>query len=471
MWRTVLRLEWRILRRDRAALAILGLFALFLVVSAWAGGRHGQALSDSQDRARAGEKTRIAALEKALTAPGAETAPARARDPRDPTWMGESGAVHLAILPPAPLAPVAVGQRDLEPQIVQVSTAVHLSAERETETPMSGPTRLTTGAFDPAFLFVVLFPLVIIALSYELLSGERERGTLAMLLSQPVSQGALVLGKAGARALALCGVTLAFALAGLVIAGANLGAPGAWSSVGLYALILISWALLWFALSIWINARGGTSAGNALLLVGVWLVVVIVIPGLVHVVVDTVHPPPSGVAAMHDAREDAQEVERALSGLEGRHDVDTKTTDFAQKRLAAQDKLQKHEDEDAEALHAILAQRREMMTWLRFVSPAIVVQMALEDVAGAGAERHARFDSQLDAFHEEFRTFFATRIRAGARFTAADLQERPQWRFVDEPFGALFARVGSGAFGLLLLAWVLVVSAWPRLKKIGRLAA
>jgi len=318
---------------------------------------------------------------------------------------------------------------------------------------------------------VVLFPLVIIALSYELLSGERERGTLAMLLSQPVSQGALVLGKAGARALALCGVTLIFALAGLVIAGAQLTGPAAWAAIGLYALILTAWALLWFALSIWINSRGGTSAGNALLLVGVWLVVVIVVPGLVHVAVDALHPPPSGVEAMHSAREEAREVERTLVGLEGRHDVDTKTTDFAQKRLAAQDALDKHSDEDAETLRETLDQRREMMAWLRFVSPAIVVQMALEDVAGSGAERHARFDTQLDAFHGEYRAFFGQRIRAGTRFTAADLASRPQWEFVEEPVSALVSRVGSGAFGLLLLALFLVLSAWPRLKRIGRLAA
>ena len=45
MWRTVLRLEWRILRRDRAAVWILGVFAVFLIMAAVAGGRHAAALS------------------------------------------------------------------------------------------------------------------------------------------------------------------------------------------------------------------------------------------------------------------------------------------------------------------------------------------------------------------------------------------------------------------------------------------
>ena len=215
MWKTVLRLEWRILKRDRAALAVLVLFAVFLVVAAYAGGRQAATVERGLDRAQAAETARFTELETKLSALDGSDKPLTSADPRSAIWMGQKGAASLAVLPPAPLAPLAVGQRDLHPQAIRVNTDVHLTSERETETAMSAPTRLRTGAFDPAFLFVVLFPLVIIALSYELLSGERERGTLAMLLSQPVSQRALVLGKAGARAIALCGVTLLFAVLGL----------------------------------------------------------------------------------------------------------------------------------------------------------------------------------------------------------------------------------------------------------------
>ncbi|MFT5435353.1 MAG: ABC-2 type transport system permease protein, partial [Myxococcota bacterium] len=319
MWRTVLKLEWRILRRDKAALGVLAIFAAFLIVAAVAGGRYASTMADGLDKGDSQQADRFDSLRTELA--GQKTGPLGAKDARDPAWMGQEGAGRLATLPPAPLAPVAVGQRDLHPQAVRVTTDSHLTSERETETPMSGPTRLMTGAFDPAFLFVVLFPLVIIALSYELLSGERERGTLAMLLSQPVTQGSLVLGKAGARAIALCGVTLVFALAGLLIAGADLTAPGALLQAALYALILVAWAIFWFAAAVAVNAFGSTSARNALLLVGLWLIIVVVAPGLIHVGVDAVYPAPSRIELMHEAREAARDVEQELDGLEGRHDA------------------------------------------------------------------------------------------------------------------------------------------------------
>ncbi len=465
MWRTVARLEWRILRRDRAAVAVLGLFAGFLLLAAFAGGRQAGTVAESLERARGAELQRFTELTKALTGLPAE-APLRARDPRDPDWMGSEGAVRLAILPPAPLASVAVGQRDLSPQAIQVSSGVHLTEEREAETPMVGPTRLMTGAFDPAFLFVVLFPLVIIALSYELLSGERERGTLAMLLSQPVSQGALVFGKASARALALCVVTLAFALAGLLVAGAEL----ALLPVLLYAAVLVAWALFWFAASIAVNAWGKSSASNALLLVGLWLLVVVVVPGLVTVAVETVFPPPSRIELLHEAREAAQDVEKKLAGLQGTHDRSQKAAGFSKRVVEVKAELAKRSTPVLTELREQLRRRQQLVDTLRFFSPAIGVQLALEDVAGSGATRHQRFEAQVDAYHERFRTWFYDKVRADVRLSPADLQAVPTFEYAPEPPMALVWRVSSTFVALLLGIGLLVWIATPGLRRIGRLA-
>jgi ABC-2 type transport system permease protein len=470
MWRTVLKLEWRIVRRDKAALAVLGIFAAFLVLAALAGGQHAETLSEGLERTQGAERARLEGHRADLGARVASNAPKTARDPRDPVWMGKEGASRVAVLPPSPLAPIAVGQRQLHPQAVRVSTEMDLAAERETETAMSGPTRLMTGAFDPAFLFVVLFPLVIIALSYEILSGERERGTLAMLLSQPVSQHALVLGKAAARALLLCGVTFLFALLGLALAGADLGADGAFVHIALYAAVLIAWALFWFAAAVAVNAWGQTSASNALSLVGLWLLLVVVVPGLMHVVVDAIYPPPSKVELLHEAREAGQEVERKLAGIQGRHDVDTTTTGYAKRVVEVQQELARRSEPVLKELREQVARRQSMVDSLRFVSPAIVTQLALEDVAGAGAPRHQRFEAQVDAYHARYQAHFFEHIRAGKAFSAKDLESVPVWEFAEEDMSALAARILGGVLGLLLFALTLVALAWRGLRRVGRLA-
>ena len=469
MWWTVLKLEWRILRRDRGALGVLVLFAIFLLGASLAGGRQSSALDSGLERSKQEERARFDGHTERLEDPVFLKSELRSRDSRSPAWMGKEGAVRLASLPAAPLAPLALGQRDLYPQAIRISTEVFLTSERETETAMSGPTRLMTGSFDPAFLFVVLFPLLIIALSYEILSGERERGTLAMLLSQPVTQRALVMGKAGARAVGLCAVTLFFAALGLLAAGANLSAPQAWIHVILFVAILVAWSLFWFSASVAVNSFGGTSARNALALVGVWLVLVVVIPGLVHVAVDTFHPPPSRMELVHESREAAKDVEKRLTGIEGRHDVDTRTTGYARKVAEAQEQLAERSSEVFEEFREKNRRRQGLVRGLQFISPAIVVQLVLEDLAGSGAARHQIFDEQVDGFHARFRNFFFSKIKSEGRFTAEDLSSVPAFQFEEERISELAGRCLWSVFLLLLAASALIGLAWPRLKHIGRL--
>ena len=179
----------------QSALGILLLFAVFVVAAALAGGRQADSVREGLKRSQEAESIRFQAHFKELKRLEASQEAMTGQDPRDPLWMGQEGAAKIAILPPAPLAPVAVGQRDLQPQALRLTTEDHLSSQRENETAMSGPTRLMTGAFDLGFLFVFLFPLVVIALSYELLSGERERGTLACFCPNRSANGRWCLAK------------------------------------------------------------------------------------------------------------------------------------------------------------------------------------------------------------------------------------------------------------------------------------
>ncbi len=228
--------------------------------------------------------------------------------------------------------------------------------------------------------------------------------------------------------------------------------------------------MFWFAASIAVNAWGRTSAGNALLLVGLWLAVVVVVPGLVSVAVDTVYPAPSRVELLHEAREAAQEVERDRADLEGRHDRDTRTADYARDVVAVQEALAQRAAPILDELRAQVRSRQQLLERLRFASPAIVVQLALEDVAGSGARRHHRFETQVDALHVRFRAHFHDRIRAGQRFSAADLDAIPHLVYVEEPAADLVSRVLSGGLALLLAAALLFGIALPGLRRVGRLA-
>jgi ABC-2 type transport system permease protein len=470
MWRTVLQLEWRILRKERSTFWILGLFSLFLVFAAIFSGRHAGQLENAMGHSLKAEATRDADAAEKIHALTSAQKPLQSKDPRNPQYMGSQGAARIAILPPAPLAAMAVGQRDLVPQAVRVTSGIEVAADRETETPMIGPTRLATGPFDPAFLFVFLFPLVVIALSYELLAGERERGTLAMLLSQPVTQRQLVLGKAGARATLLVLVGLAFTLLGLIFAGADLSSLTAWIHVGLLATVILAWALFWFAAAVLVNSKGHSSAGNALSLVGIWLLLVIVVPGLVQVAVDVLHPPPSRVEFLHEVREATQEAKQKLDGIQGRHDVDQATHDYAKQVTAMQKELAVKMGPILKDMRSRQDERQSLLSVLQFLSPAVVVQLAVEDIAGSGSLRHHRFESQVDQYHDQYRAFFFSKIEQDQWLETQDLNAVPRFEFVEESTRDLGARALFGVLWLMALSMMLVGLAFKGLRTVGRLS-
>jgi hypothetical protein len=97
-------------------------------------------------------------------------------DGSDPYYM--STLMQEAAIPPAPLELIAVGQSDVYPLHTSVrawSGADNLFSQPQ----LQNPSNVIAGRFDLAFVTVYLYPLTILGFSYDLLSMERENGTLS----------------------------------------------------------------------------------------------------------------------------------------------------------------------------------------------------------------------------------------------------------------------------------------------------
>ena len=224
--RTVLRNEWRLLVADRAlVLALLGFVLLFGYALA-----NGLAWTDFQDRTlslvRSGNVERVEALGTELEAIANGALPSSPfRDPRSPTVLGGASGAHTAVLEPGPLTALAVGQTDLLPWYYDVSIYTNESSLLQNGE-IENPLNLLVGRFDLAFVTVYLLPLLILALGFNVLSGEREQGTLALTLSQPVSVRSVVSAKLLFRAILVIGLALGASAVGM-LASAGSGRPGA----------------------------------------------------------------------------------------------------------------------------------------------------------------------------------------------------------------------------------------------------
>jgi Cu-processing system permease protein len=135
---------------------------------------------------------------------------------------------------------------------------------------IAGFGRTSAALMNLVLLIVPLMGLSVGALS---LSSERERGTLATLLSHPVTRGELLAGKwlglAGALAVA---VAVGFGLPGLIVAGAaSAERAGAYLALAGLAFLL---ALAGLAIGMVVSATARTTAVAVGVAVVLWLVLV-----------------------------------------------------------------------------------------------------------------------------------------------------------------------------------------------------
>ena len=137
---------------------------------------------------------------------------------------------------------------------------------------------LTVTVVSLSSLSIFLIPLIAMLLSYDALIGEIERGTMALLLSYPVSRVQILAGKFIGHIIILTLATAAgYGLAGIALQLANGGIDiAAWKPFALLIAASVVLGAAFLAMGYVISAKvkeRGTAAG---VVIGVWLFFVVI---------------------------------------------------------------------------------------------------------------------------------------------------------------------------------------------------
>ncbi len=454
----ILKYEWRNASADRTPLAIALLLGLAIAFGAYNGSRWVDFQNQTLRAALAEERTRLDAIREQI--PQLESGEKKVppfTDPRLPQSFGRNLGTRYVTLPPAPLASLAIGQSDLHPYYFRVSINSKDTFLNNDE--IENPIHLLAGRFDLAFVFLYLFPLVILAFSYNLISAEKETGTLALALSQPVSLARLVAAKISLRAMFVLALAASLSIAGVAIGGADLGAPDAPLRLLLWVVTAALYGGFWFALAIAVNTLGRGSATNAIALAGCWLLFLIVIPSVLNVAVKAAHPVPSRVELIQAIRAAGEDSTRQGSQLLARYLEDHPELappeskpgtppDFSYLQVALNDAIEKKVQPVLETFERQLAHQRQLVDRFRYLSPAIVAQSAFDDLAGSSGHRYMHFLAQVDTYHRRWRQFFIPRILKKQPLSAGDLDHLPIFIYKEEETYAVVSRLSFDLFGL-----------------------
>jgi ABC-2 type transport system permease protein len=480
----VARHEWRGLLVDRTVLlAMLGIAVAIGYAGAegWSRARRWQASFDEYQTLQSIHLARFdrraqAILEQSAT--GQRGAPVIHR--REFSWGPHVPDFPLAwvppkaALPPAPLAAAAVG--DTETWFPAYAVGPFSREPLEAAEQPGNPLQSTLGRFDLAFVVVVLFPVFIIALTYDAFSAERDGGTLALVLAHPVARSTLIGGKLLARgSIAIlwpCFVTAAVLL--LAVAGQ----PGGVSRLALWLAAMMAYGLFWTALALRLETRSQSARLSIVVLGSVWLFVTILSPVAVNAILQAVYPVPPRALWINTARAAEQEwrLETASMSEEEQHQLLRELLDqnptmeqneslykgsaFSRAvALATTLQAARELDSPRESFQGPLRAQLALLSKVRFVAPAVLLQGMLYDLAGAGPSRYEDFLGQTRRFQHEVEQWAWERRLGNAQMTSEQYASIPRFRYADESTEAALRLVVVPLAVLWALSLIVTVSA------------
>jgi ABC-2 type transport system permease protein len=473
-------LEWRLLRADRGVQVVAVLFIAVIAYGLFNGVSWVRFQEETISGVQTEERARLTAHKATIgrLAGGDTSGVFPWTDPRVPSNAGGTLAARYTILPPASLASLAVGQSDLYPYYAKISTRTKQTFIVNDE--IENPTNLLSGRFDLSFVIVYLFPLVILALTYNLVSAEREQGTLALLLSQPVPARRVLARKLGIRAAVVFALAVGVTVVGALLSGVDVSRPDALPRLATWVAVVALYGAIWFAAAVAVNTLGRGSATNAVILLSAWLAVVVLLPSLYNVAITTAIPSPSRVEMTTALREATNEANEQGTVLMQRYYLDhpelmggdsANMNNYAARSIVVLESVERSMGPTLAQFDARLVEQQRLADRYRFVSPALVTQSALLDVAGTSAHRYAHFQRLVDEYHAQWRAFFFPKVFSRAQLAASDYDRLPAFQYREESVAAVMNRVAPGLVALALVLALVASFAWRRLGRIRLIEA
>lgn len=319
------------------------------------------------------------------------------------------------------------------------------------------------GTVDLLFLVQFLLSLVAIVLSFDLICGERETGTLKLLLIHDVSRGQVLRGKlASVFALLIVPITLSLAL-GLGL----LRLVGGWSPAGseewlrLLALFVLSLLYLgsFVHLGAWVSSLTSRSLTSLVILLFIWAAATAILPQSASLISQAVHPTESAVSLLqkksrlrNKLRQEQLEELRPLVDEEEYSELRQEIADRYEDRLERElGKLEREHRQER-------SRQRRLTSVLAAASPASALSFAWTALTGTGPAHARSFFNSVSAYQEQLQaTLFAGTFRdifaagqARGQIRLVDPEQIPEFEYSIPDFEATLGRIWPHV-GLLIL--------------------
>ena len=450
-WTRLIRLEIaRVIRAGGVRVAVLLLLGLG-VYAGWQGNRRIQAADAATAAAEAAYRDQLAYLASIYP----------------PTTEAGELLYYLAFpapQPPSPLSAVASGRAEVETASLRIRLLALEGQLYEHET--LNPRLAAAGHLDLGFVLIALLPLFVIAITYDIVSGERERGTwqMARLFARPRR---LVAAKVGARMILVAGLVMSLALIGILLAGIDADGRAGWA-VALVALH----TLFWFALCLGVAGGRRSSTTNAMILVGMWVALTFLAPAVLSLTNAILHPVPEALELTVRQRQgyhEAWDLPKAAT-MDGFFedypqwsDQTVPEDEFTWAWYYAMNHRGDRAARDASrAYRDILTRRDEWARRWSLLVPPLATQIALDRLSSTDLGTQLAYQEAVRRYHERLKAHFQPLLFAAAPIAQVDWEQVPAFEPVTPVAAASRAGLPAAAALILISICALLPAVRPR---------
>jgi len=312
-----------------------------------------------------------------------------------------------------PLSALSIGQSDVHPTVKRITIKTFEAQKFDTD--LVNPMNLQSGNLDLSFVIIYLFPLLVIVLTFNVISEETESGTWHLIATQAPSKLKFIISKLSIRLILLFLVLLFLFCTAKFIGNIPINSNFL-SMLGLSILYII----FWFTISYFVILYKKSSGFNALLLLSIWLILIMLLPAGVNGYISSKYPLPEALSTAIAQRD----------GYHTKWDTDKLATIKKFYQHYPQFKkygyptdgfnwlwyyaMQQMGDDDSkeqqDALGKKINLRERSSKQIASIIPNMHIQLVFNQLAGTSMNQHMDYLRDTKVFHEKLRLFFYPKI-------------------------------------------------------------
>ncbi len=436
MIKHILYFEWKNIKRSKIVIWTAVILSLLIFLSIHTGNLAVKNQLDNIKKIKQEEKERH---EKLLTdiekVESGEKKVNAYTNPKTPYMVGGKYGSYEIFKEPGELSFISLGQSDFFPYHYRISIRNRqLYSFLAGDDKMENPINQQNSNFDLAFVLIWLLPLFVITFSYNILSSEKEFGTLKLLKASSISITKILLIKILLRFIIITSISIVSILLLFYLYGVNISDN--MSGISKLFLFICSYTLFWFLISAIVNLFSKSSIVNAGILFAVWLLLILIVPAILNIVSNYKYPVATRIEYVNFIREATYEIDNNSDKVLDEYFLShpelgirkSKNMPFWVYKNALKNKIIKDVSGDfVNHRNSQFNKQVEFINNFKYLSPAIAMQQTLNKISGNSTSDFLKFQAKADECNDKWRMYFFPKILRDELMSKNDVLNLPEY--------------------------------------------